>query len=128
MRLELSNPDEVGSTMAIVVRSYWTDGITVIDENTTSAVTTILDLSGPETFVDFDTGNVDNIADGALIANNIEITLWPYVEVPKEGYILVKFPSELVVGPTITYSYTPKADLTITSPTESIDYTDTDGD
>lgn len=84
--------------MPIVVRSFWTDGST-IDENTSSAVTTILDISGPETFINFGS----NIADGSLITSNLEITLWPNVEVPKEGYIVIKFPDELVVGDAVRY-------------------------
>lgn len=95
-KMQITNSESSGATLPLIIRSIYSDGSTIIDENTTDAIGYV------ETYTSFGITALYSgetlasvPADGAVL--DITFTIVPQVEIPKDGYIEFKIPDTMTV-------------------------------
>lgn len=94
LMLQIKNPQWSGETTPLIIRTYKSNGTTIIDQNQIDAKVTVASTSAP-TITSSYPGGTTNQATGSTI--DLQFTFVPQKPIPKLGYIKIKVPSAFTV-------------------------------
>lgn len=96
--IQITNSASRGATLPLIIRTFDSDGSTIIDENITDAVGYIDYYSSLGITALFNNDLDETVlADGSIL--DITFTIVPNVEIPINGYLTFKIPEEFLIVP-----------------------------